>query len=54
MLRIVSTKMDSVEVDDDTAAVVLEGLLLSQYVVYKCSSSVRARVTSVGPQTAEF
>ena len=29
MLRIVSMKMDSVEVDDNTAAVVLEGLLLS-------------------------
>jgi hypothetical protein len=47
-------KMDLVEVDDDAVAVVLEGLLSSRYVVYKCSSSVRARVASVGPQTAEF
>jgi hypothetical protein len=47
-------KMDLVEVDDDAVVVVLEGLLSSRYVVYKCSSSVRARVVSVGPQTAEF
>jgi hypothetical protein len=47
-------KIDSVEVDDDAAAVALEGLLSSRYVVYKCSSSVHARVVSVGPQTAEF
>ena len=40
-------KMDSVEVDDGAAAVALEGLLTSQYVVYKCSSSVHACVTSV-------
>ena len=47
-------KMDLVEVDDDTAAVVLEGLLSSQYVVYKCSSSVHARVASVGPKLQSF
>jgi hypothetical protein len=47
-------KIDSFEVDDDAAAVALEGSLSSRYVVYKCSSSVRAYVASVGPQTAEF